>query len=73
MEEYKQRFIEFMIDCNVLKFGDFVTKSGRKTPLNLFVGESIGRMTRYFLIVIVAGILWPLTFKFFQKSSTKET
>lgn len=47
-------------------------KSGLKTPLNLFLGESIGRITRYFLIVIVAGILWPLTFKFFQKSSTKE-
>ena len=33
MEQYKQEFIEFMIDCNVLKFGDFVTKSGRKTPI----------------------------------------
>ena len=29
MEQYKQEFIEFMIDCNVLKFGDFVTKSGQ--------------------------------------------
>ena len=29
MEQYKQEFIEFMIDCNVLKFGDFTTKSGR--------------------------------------------
>ena len=33
MERYKQEFIEFMIDCNVLKFGDFVTKS--KEPLSL--------------------------------------
>ena len=32
MEQYKKEFIEFMIDCQVLKFGDFVTKSGRKTP-----------------------------------------
>ena len=32
MEQYKQEFIEFMIDCEVLKFGDFVTKSGRNTP-----------------------------------------
>ena len=23
MEQYKKEFIEFMIDCNVLKFGDF--------------------------------------------------
>lgn len=35
MEQYKKEFIEFMIDCNVLKFGDFVTKSGRKTPFLL--------------------------------------
>ena len=28
MEKYKQEFIEFMIDCSVLRFGDFVTKSG---------------------------------------------
>ena len=27
MEKYKQEFIEFMVDCGVLKFGDFVTKS----------------------------------------------
>ena len=32
MENYKKEFIEFMVDCGVLKFGDFVTKSGRKTP-----------------------------------------
>ena len=33
MEQYKKEFIEFMIDCEVLRFGDFVTKSGRKTPV----------------------------------------
>ena len=32
MEGYKSEFIRFMLECNVLKFGDFVTKSGRKTP-----------------------------------------
>ena len=32
MEQYKKEFIEFMVDCGVLKFGDFVTKSGRRTP-----------------------------------------
>ena len=41
MEQYKQGFIEFMIDCQVLKFGDFVTKSGRKTPF--FVNTSFYR------------------------------
>lgn len=38
MEQYKKDFIEFMIDCNVLKFGDFVTKSGRKTPFFVNTG-----------------------------------
>lgn len=38
MESYKQEFIEFMIDCDVLKFGDFVTKSGRKTPFFVNTG-----------------------------------
>lgn len=38
MESYKQEFIEFMVDCNVLKFGDFVTKSGRKTPFFVNTG-----------------------------------
>ncbi len=38
MEGYKQEFIEFMVDCGVLRFGDFVTKSGRKTPFFVNTG-----------------------------------
>lgn len=38
MESYKKEFIEFMVDCKVLKFGDFVTKSGRKTPFFINTG-----------------------------------
>lgn len=38
MEQYKKEFIEFMVDCNVLKFGDFVTKSGRNTPFFINTG-----------------------------------
>ncbi len=38
MEQYKQDFIEFMVDCEVLRFGDFVTKSGRKTPFFINTG-----------------------------------
>ena len=38
MEAYKKEFIEFMVDCSVLKFGDFVTKSGRKTPFFVNTG-----------------------------------
>ena len=38
MENYKKEFIEFMVDCQVLKFGDFVTKSGRNTPFFVNTG-----------------------------------
>lgn len=49
-----------------------VVKSGMKTPLNMLFGESIGRAVRYFVIVIVAGIIWPLSFRWFAKLRTKE-
>lgn len=38
MKDYKKEFIEFMVDCEVLKFGDFVTKSGRNTPFFINTG-----------------------------------
>lgn len=38
MEAYKKEFIQFMLDCDVLKFGDFVTKSGRNTPFFINTG-----------------------------------
>ena len=38
IDAYKKEFIEFMVDCQVLKFGDFVTKSGRKTPFFVNTG-----------------------------------
>lgn len=38
MQAYKEEFIHFMIDCGVLKFGDFVTKSGRNTPFFVNTG-----------------------------------
>lgn len=47
-------------------------KSGLKTPLNAMLGESVGRAVRYGLIVLMAGIVWPLSFKWFSKLGTKE-
>lgn len=38
MEQYKQEFIEFMVDSKVLKFGDFTLKSGRKSPFFMNAG-----------------------------------
>lgn len=41
MESYKQEFIEFMVDSNVLKFGDFTLKSGRKSPFFMNAGAYV--------------------------------
>ena len=44
-------------------------KSGLKETLNaLFGSEYIGRAVRYFLMVIMAGIIWPLSFRLFTKT-----
>jgi orotate phosphoribosyltransferase len=53
MEQYKQEFIEFMVDCGVLTFGDFVTKSGRKTPFfinagNYRTGSQLRKLGKYY-------------------------
>lgn len=42
-------------------------KAGLKAPLNMLFGELPGRAVRYFLIVLVAGLLWPMTFQFWNK------
>ena len=41
MEQYKQEFIEFMVDSKVLKFGDFTLKSGRKSPFFMNAGAYV--------------------------------
>ncbi len=41
MESYKQEFIEFMVDSQVLKFGDFTLKSGRKSPFFMNAGAYV--------------------------------
>ena len=41
MEQYKKGFIEFMVDCAALKFGDFTLKSGRKSPFFMNAGAYV--------------------------------
>ncbi len=41
MEQYKKDFIEFMVECDVLKFGDFTLKSGRKSPFFMNAGAYV--------------------------------
>ena len=53
MEQYKKEFIEFMLSCDVLKFGDFTLKSGRKSPFfmnaGLYVtGRQLSELARYY-------------------------
>ena len=41
MEAYKKEFIEFMVESEVLKFGDFTLKSGRKSPFFMNAGAYV--------------------------------
>ncbi|MFT7462754.1 MAG: orotate phosphoribosyltransferase [Pseudohongiellaceae bacterium] len=59
VESYKQQFIEFMVRCDVLTFGDFVTKSGRKTPFfvntgRYSTGSQLQRLGLFYASAIVA-------------------
>ena len=53
MERYKEEFIEFMVESEVLKFGDFTLKSGRKSPFFMnagayVTGSSLKRLGEYY-------------------------
>lgn len=57
MEDYKREFIQFMVDSDVLKFGDFTLKSGRKSPFFMnagayVTGEQLKRLGEYYARVI---------------------
>ena len=41
MEQYKQEFIEFMVESDVLKFGELTLKSGRKSPYFMNAGAYV--------------------------------
>ena len=58
MEQYKQDFIEFLVNCGVLTFGDFTTKSGRKTPYfvntgNYKTGSQLGKLGEFYAQAIM--------------------
>ena len=53
MERYKEEFIEFMVESEVLKFGEFTLKSGRKSPFFMnagayVTGSSLKRLGEYY-------------------------
>ena len=58
---YKENFIEFMIQSGVLTFGDFTTKSGRKTPYfvntgNYKTGKQISLLGEFYAKSIVENL-----------------
>ncbi len=59
--ETKADFVDFMMDAGVLRFGSFVTKSGRETPYFINTGlyrtgAQIGRLGRFYAEAIKANI-----------------
>lgn len=57
LAEKKKEFIEFMMDSDVLRFGDFVTKSGRNTPYfvntgNFRTGKQIATLGKFYATLI---------------------
>lgn len=53
MQQYKKDFIHFMIEADVLIFGDFTTKSGRETPFfinagNYRTGEHLEKLGNFY-------------------------
>ena len=60
MEQYKQEFIDFMVESDVLKFGDFTLKSGRKSPFFMnagayVTGSQLKRLGEYYAKAIHAN------------------
>ena len=60
MEPLRQEFIEFALQADVLRFGEFVTKAGRKSPYffnaGLFNrGGTLGRLARFYAQTLIAA------------------
>ncbi|MBQ8350439.1 MAG: phosphatase PAP2 family protein [Clostridia bacterium] len=47
-------------------------KSLLKAPLTALVGNDLQNTLRYFILVVFAGAVWPLTFRFFAKIGAKK-
>ena len=68
MTGFRQEFIAFCIDCGVLRFGRFVTKSGRETPYffnaGLFdTGAKLDRLAGFYAESILrSGVAFDMLF-----------
>ena len=60
MRDFRQEFLEFALACDVLKFGEFITKAGRKSPYffnaGLFDdGASLGRLGEFYAEALLSS------------------
>lgn len=60
MDPLRQKFIEFALDTEVLRFGEFITKAGRKSPYffnaGLFNrGAALGKLARFYAQTLLAA------------------
>lgn len=68
MKEYQRQFIEFALEKQVLKFGEFTLKSGRKSPYffnaGLFnTGRDLALLGRFYAAALVdSGLEFDLVF-----------
>jgi orotate phosphoribosyltransferase len=68
MNSFRQEFLRFALKCDVLRFGEFKTKSGRLSPYffnsGLFnTGESLAKLGRYYAdAALASGVGFDMTF-----------
>ena len=68
MDTFRQDFLRFALECDVLRFGEFKTKSGRLSPYffnsGLFnTGESLAKLGRYYAeAALASGVSFNMTF-----------
>lgn len=74
MKAYQREFIEFALEKQVLKFGEFTLKSGRKSPYffnaGLFnTGRDLARLGRFYAAALVdSGIEFDVLFGLLTKA-----
>lgn len=61
LTEAKKEFIEFMMQADVLRFGEFITKSGRKTPYfintgNYRTGKQIATLGKFYATLVKEAV-----------------
>ena len=75
MESYKSEFIDFMVESDVLKFGDFTLKSGRKSPFFMnagayVTGSQLKRLGEYY--ARLSMLTTEMTLMYYSDLHTRE-